>query len=440
MKYNHLRDSIESAAGLRLRLKLQPLGGEGDTIFPSTVAGGKYLIAPRRVPGYSDSVSCAIIDSVASQANRMEDALLEDILAENIFLPHVVTDFAGIELLKSVGKEGKITCFDAPHRIFDAIIRDSMHAGKHFPFTSEGAAAIKSSARDATAIFGLSPASLLFGSWDSTGVSGGLGEKYARCVVSELVGINVEQGIRAGLRRDPLEVAAEAYGIVAKGVKDEVWEILKKKNPNLKNSSHINHSSVPWGKNSTVQTSGHFSLKETAGEESVSLVLNASAARESKKESSDSKAKPVHGGITCDYIRQTTTVSLAAIRQLHFPVSGKAANETSAAAQAVLAAIAIHAATLNTARGWHLRACCDLIPGEGEIPAWEIIGQGTGKNETLDASASRELLKEAISAAKSAGLPWRDEPFALTPSPALAKLVVSSQKAHRDSTEAEASN
>jgi len=444
MKYNDLLAFVQSSAGLRLRLKLQPLGGEGDTIFPSTVAGGRYLISPRRVPGRSENVPCVIVDSTQSQANRLEDALLNDIIDGNIFIPHVATDFSGVDLIKSVGRDGRLTCFDVPHRVFDAILRDSMLGGVHFPISELGKQVVAASAQNATGLLSVSPASLLFGSWDSTGVSGGLGEKYGRCVVSELIGVHAEEALRAGVRRDPLEIASEALSLVFKDTKDEVWETLRKKakakKKDLSSSSDINHSSVPWGKNASQQATGQFSLKETADGESFSLALNASSSRHKDSDGNNSKAKSVHGGITCEYIQQTTTISFAALRQLRFPVEGKKNTaELSAAAHAVLAAIAIHAVSLNTARGWRLRSRCDLVPADGERATWEILGASGATTEPLDVEASRKLLKDAIEAARTAGLPWRDQAIELTPSPALAKLVQASQKAHRDSTE-DASN
>ncbi len=398
MNYQQLHQAVQSAAGLRLRLRLQPLYGAGEIVFPCTVAGGKYQISNRRIPGYDQSVSCAILDSVQSQANRMEDALLADIRDGKLKLPHLETDFGGIDgLVKEIGK---ITCFEAPHRIFDAILRDSVNEkGIHFPLTELGQKVIHSNAKNASAIFQVSPASLLFGSWDSTGVSGGLGEKYTRCVVSEVVGINAEQATRAGTRIDPLNIAKEAFQHASKGIKDEIWDALGSKaaakKKQLTNSSDINHGSVPWP---------------------------------------EEKRGDLNGGVSVDYIQQSSTVSFAALRQLHFPVGGK---DQSSFAHAVLAAIALHAAALNTERGWHLRSRCDLILDDGVSPEWEILGGTAITKETLSADATRDILKEAIAKAKEAGLPWNDEPIRLKPSSALQKLVVASQKAHRESATAE---
>ena len=400
MKYQQLLKSVQSSAGLRLRIRLQPLYGPGEIVFPCTVAGGKYQISNRRIPGYSESVPCAILDSVQSQANRMESALLADIREGKLKLPHLETDFAGIEGLRK--EIGRITCFEAPHRIFDAILRDSVdERGIHFPLTELGQKVINSNAKNASAIFQVSPGSLLFGSWDSTGVSGGLSEKYTRCVVSEVVGVNAEQATRAGTRIDPLNIAKEAFQQASEGIKDEVWEALavkadaKRPKKKLVNSSDINHGNILWP---------------------------------------DEKKGDILGGVTVDYIQQSTTISFAALRQLHFLVGGK---DQSPFAHAVLAAIALHAAALNTEHGWHLRSRCDLILDDGVSPEWENLGGSSISKESLTADATRDVLNEAIAKAKEAGLPWNDEPIRLKPSPALQKLVVASQKNHRESASAE---
>lgn len=386
MNYENLRLAVQSAAGLRLRLRLQPLYGAGEVIFPCTVAGGKYQTSRRRISGYEESVDCTILDSVQSQANRMEDALLADIRAGNIHLPHVLTDFTQVSGLEK--PIGTITCFEAPHRIFDAIIRDSVDdSGTHFPFTAEGKAAISANSRDASALFAISPASLLFGSWDSTGVSGGLGEKYTRCVVSELVAVNTERAVRAGTRIDPLNSAGEIDpAAILKSSKDRMWSDLSA-NRKMKKPSELNHSSVPW---------------------------------------EGGTDREPHGGVTCDYIQQSTTISLPALRQLGFPIGN--ADRTDAA-RAVLTAIALHAAALNVERGWHLRSRCDLTLEDGQEVLWELIGADSDP-QPLKASTTRELLKQSIDAAKRAGLAWRDEPLRLTPSKALEELVVKSQKVH----------
>jgi CRISPR-associated protein Csb1 len=169
-----------------------------------------------------------------------------------------------------------------------------------------------------------------------------------------------------------------------------MWEELAK-NRKLKKPSELNHSSVPW----------------EGGSE-----------------------KEPHGGVTCDYIQQSTTISLPAIRRLGFPIEN---TERSLAAQTVLAAIALHAAALNVERGWHLRSRCDLTLEEGQTLEWEVISGPATEKFQISADDTRKLLLDSIAAAKNTGLAWRDDPIRLKPSKALAALVVKSQESHRTS-------
>jgi hypothetical protein len=213
-------------------------------------------------------------------------------------------------------------------------------------------------------------------------------------VVSELIAVNTEQAERAGTRVDPINIAASVDpAAILKETKDEIWTTIAKNRKKFEKPSRLNHSSVIWPEDS----------------------------------------KPVHGGVTCDYVQQSTTISFAALRQLHFPVGNK---DLSSYGQTVLAAIALHAAALNVERGWHLRSRCDLILVDGVLPEWEILGASTSK-QALSTEVTRKLLSDSIEEAKKAGLTWRDTPIQLTPSPALCELVIKSQKAHRETTPAE---
>src|SRR5699024_9334310 len=82
-----------SAAAFRSRAKLQPAGGAGDKVFPPTYAGAVYATEKRRVPDREDPVECVLLDSVQSQANRMEEALQQAIDAARIKLPLIEVDF-----------------------------------------------------------------------------------------------------------------------------------------------------------------------------------------------------------------------------------------------------------------------------------------------------------------------------------------------------------
>ncbi len=72
--------AVEKSAALRRRQVLQPVGGKGDKIFPPTYpeerrgGGPRHVFERRRIDGAE--VWCVLVDSVQSQANRLEEALL----------------------------------------------------------------------------------------------------------------------------------------------------------------------------------------------------------------------------------------------------------------------------------------------------------------------------------------------------------------------------
>ena len=117
--------AIDEHAAIRRIRRMQPAGGVGDKLFPPTYPAERegpprHVFERRRLD--DREVWCVLIDSVQSQANRMEEALLAAAAEEAIPLPYVTVDFreAGLQPLE------QITSLDAPHRVYDAIIRDSL--------------------------------------------------------------------------------------------------------------------------------------------------------------------------------------------------------------------------------------------------------------------------------------------------------------------------
>ncbi len=80
-------------AGFRCRAKLSPAGGPGDKVFPPTYAGAVYASEKRRLPNHEEPVDCVLLDSVQSQANRMEEALQNAIDDGRLNLPVIEVDF-----------------------------------------------------------------------------------------------------------------------------------------------------------------------------------------------------------------------------------------------------------------------------------------------------------------------------------------------------------
>jgi CRISPR-associated protein Csb1 len=146
---------------LHLKQKLLPVEGEGAVIFPPTYAMGEGK-SPYNIDALSDGTKVCTIDSVGSQANRMEPIFKtsgqgepENPLAK--LVPQI--DIA-------YGNEKKISILEAGHRLGDAIIRTSRSGAFDLPRAAKDA--FDDFLRgDATAIAKLAPTSLVFGVWDS---------------------------------------------------------------------------------------------------------------------------------------------------------------------------------------------------------------------------------------------------------------------------------
>lgn len=389
-----------SAAAFRCRRRLQPAGGEGDKVFPPTFAGAVYAVEQRRVPGHTDPVTCVLLDSVQSQANRMELALQDAADGGRIRLPLVEVDFSDdgptgdVEADKNAGRlidaVGRMTSLQVPHRLADAILRDSELDGVPFRQSGIGKALNTVSLANATPLFELCPTALIFGMWDSTGPKGGLGPKFERAMVSEIVGIGAEKGdLLRGVRRDPLEVRA---AVKVQKNPDGSWKVADSKAKGAVAPSEINHSSVPYPKRRDQKADDNY-----------------------------------YAGTTVEYAEQTTTLSLICLRRLRFPLNGKADLAADQAARTVLAVLGLCSAALAFEGGVGLRSRSLLWP---DAPmTWQLLERpGTPPHEfQLTADQAIALLKEAIRAARECGLAWSEEPVILKPSAELLKLVRLSQ-------------
>lgn len=416
MKLADLQAAVRSAAAFRCRTRLQPAGGEGDKVFPPTYADAVYAMELRRVPGYDELVRCVLLDSVQSQANRAEEALQDAIDEGRIQVPVVEVDFSEIPIVDPGSNQeglyepiGRVTSLEAPHRIADAILRDSELDGIAFRNSAEGRKIIMATLRNATPLFELCPTALVYGIWDSTGPKGGLGVKFQRAVVSEIVGINAALGVKTSSRIDPLSVQLKA-GPIYQG-KDGQWTCdpamarIEKNKPVLVGKegkpSEVNHGNIAPSLSKTITDP----LSEGNGR--VYLA----------------------GGVTIDYAEQITVLSLPALRRLRFPLDGqlRSNSDVNLAAQTVLAALGLCGAVLATERGLDLRSRCLLWATEQ--PTWELLSAvgGESKKFTLSAEQAIELLETAIEAARQQQLPWRTEPLRLKPANKLVQLVRKSQ-------------
>ena len=383
-----------SAAAFRCVTKLQPTGGVGDKIFPPTYEKAKYAVEERVTPE-GDVVKCVLLDSVQSQANRMEIALLDAVRAGSIKLPLLVVNFDDPDLKKKI----VVTSLEAPHRVADAIFRDSMLDGVMFRESEKGKVLDWADLRNAAGLFGLCPTALLFGIWDSTGPRGGQGAKFQRAIVSEIVGYHAEPGVKTSSRIDPLQVTLGAGPLYQRN----------EKSPGKTNWTLKEEEAAKDNKNKAI-TIGKEGKPSEANHGNITPTI-------------------VSGGFTIGWAKQTTVLSLAALRRLHFPINRGESFDSSVdnKARTVIASLGIVAATLARKDGLDLRSRCQLFPTE-EI-TWELLGTpgSEPKRFCVDETGAVELFEKAVEEAKECGLPWEGE-IALKPSDTLLSLLVKSQE------------
>lgn len=441
LTFERLREAVAEGAAVRFSAQLQPAGGQGDKVFPPTYAGGQYALESR-VDEHGVVKEVVLLDSVQSQANRMEQALLAAYRAvpRRITLPMISVSFLNIEQLKELGE---ITVFDAPHRLADAILRDSMLNGALFPATPEGQVLRRSTPKNATDLFQLCPTGLLFGIWESTGATGGLGVKFQRVIVSEIVGVGAVVGRRTASRIDPLQIgripiyeAAEGSGGGIRWTADEsraVTENEKPKrykldaqgrvNPQAKGvPSEVNHGNV------TPDVSRHRGQMLRIGRDvSEQRIVRDRDGRivQDRYERILRDRDELPGGVTFEHARHTAVLSLAALRKLHFPLEGNA--DASTEARLVLAALGLFALTDLRRDGYDLRSRCALVL-DGQ-PTLEIVKRdGTTDPVSLDENGAKALMDAALRQAEAKKLVWRKQAVELTPSAALVDLVLKSRK------------
>lgn len=406
-------DSLRAAvagdfAAIRAITRLESAGGPGDKVFPPTYvkegrAQTKYAMEERNVDGRR--VQTVLLDSVASQANRMEEALLEGWRRGELKLPIVQVDFTGEA---DIADLDQITALQAPHRIADALLRDSTLDGAPFRLSPVGVSFGDSRPTHATGMYRYCPTALVFGCWDSTGPKGGLGAKFQRCLVSEIVGHDVVTGVKTASRIDPAGIERKGGSVYESKADANDWTVFEKE------------AALEKGKPKP------FSRKGAEGKGTPATVNHGNI-----PPSIDGEA----GGVTMDHAVQTTVLSLAGLRRLRFQTRSdgqrlsdmeRAGAET--AARTALAALALAAVVYQRDNDFDLRSRSLLIAKTPLL--FELLGRDGAEPTTfvLDRKAASALVAEAAQAAAKAGLGWEETPITLKPAPKLAHLIRESRR------------
>jgi len=386
------------AVAIRGKATLEPAGGPGDKIFPPTHSvgdkkepGAKYAFETRRING--QDVRCVLIDSVQSQANRMEEALEALWEEKKIALPVVSADFSHI-----APEVGRVTSLTAPHRIADALLRDSLLDGQLFRLSDVGKSFTDVSIRNATPLFKVCPTGLVFGLWDSTGpTKGALGAKFQRALVSEIVGIHAVSGCKTESRIDPMNIAKNAAVIYEAVDPNEQWTTNTPNTPPAKQDK--NGQPVPFKKKGKPSEANHGNVTPTID--------------------------TVAGGVTIDEASHTVVLSLASLRRLGFASGAQEA-------RTVLAALGLLAVLAAESRGHDLRSRCLLVPRKGcHLKLEAVAADGSTTPLELDFQGAIALYNQAVAKLppeirfdKPAGEPL----VQLQPSNKLAYLVTKSRE------------
>lgn len=163
-----------------IRERLIPVGGVDSPVFPPTFAAEEgsdkkpdYVIDPT---GSGEGKNVALLDSVGSQANRLEPIFKRP--PYDALVPQVSIRMG----------EREVNLLDAGHRAADAVVRYSSAADR-----VQKAFAAYDKSRDASLLAKLNPTALVFGVWDSRGSQA----KFPRLVSSTIRATDVARLTRS---------------------------------------------------------------------------------------------------------------------------------------------------------------------------------------------------------------------------------------------------
>lgn len=172
--------SDDGPAALVIREWLMPVEGKDGVLFPATYAAGDNFPGGYNIdPANGDGRNICLVDSVGSQANRIEPLFAEDKYKK--LVPQTAV---------KVNEDKTVSILEAGHRAGDAIVRcSSLKEGLDAAFLS----VLKG---DCELLAKLAPTSLVFGVWNSRGEQGSQA-KLPRLVASTIRAFNVRKLTRS---------------------------------------------------------------------------------------------------------------------------------------------------------------------------------------------------------------------------------------------------
>ena len=167
----------DGASALIIKENLEPVTGPDGVFFPPTFAPpeDKKDVSPSYVIDREGNRSVCLVDSVGSQANRLEPIFMESPYSE--LVPQVTITV----------NDRRVNLLNVGHRAADALVR-STALGQDIQ-----AAFIACANGDLTPIAKIAPTSIVFGAWDSRGTQ----VKLPRVLESTIRAYDVMQLTRA---------------------------------------------------------------------------------------------------------------------------------------------------------------------------------------------------------------------------------------------------
>ena len=335
---NSWADDEKGPVALHLKQKLLPVEGEGGVIFPPTYADIGY-----NIDTLSDGTRVALIDSVGSQANRMEPIFKHEPYSE--LVPQIDIELHG----EKAGDEEPVemrSLLDLAHRGADAVV----HASPKLAEIITPAFAALRKLGNAVPLCQIAPTSLVFGFWDSRGKSN---EKRPRLVRSIIRAWKVE----------PLHAAAQF---------NSVWKVLDE-------SQQYELKKEARAKKTKLSEKGFADAPATFRKTKALQYLEGAP---------NPEARVLGGVLAAGPIERDITVNLVALRSL-----GGGNDDETKRVRRYLLLLALIAAT--TEIDLFLREGCHLRYADEKDDWMEVNRRGAPKPIDLPLEDTRETLLDA---------------------------------------------
>lgn len=347
---NAWADDPKGPVALILKQKLLPIDGEGGIIFPPTYADIGYSIDV-----LSDGTKVAQIDSVPSQANRIEPLFKDD--EYKALVPQIE-----FELGKDKGEF--VSLLDLAHRAGDAVVRSSELA-----VDMDNAFKTLLKKHDASPLAKLAPTSLLFGAWDSRGTQ-----------------VKRPRLIRSFIRAENIDVLHGAAQF------NSVWKLLDE----------------PQRKELTDEAKKQKVKLSDKGFNDVPAVFRKTSDKVSKFRDGhpNDEARVLGGIIAHGSITRQVTINLIALHSLR-----GADDETTKKLKRYLLGLALVAATADME--FYLREGCLLKYADDADESWEAVAR-RGQSHFFSLSAEQDrktIFTYAKEAAEAFGIVQPTEPY-----------------------------